>query len=86
MLEHLDDGALGFWSIGILVHWDTGAHCHCNRKFECGNLVEFNLSADYVHECNCTRSPIFLSLLSILQIIGNLEVQVRHRQKNLGLR
>ena len=41
------------------VHWDTDAHCHCNYKFECGNLVEFNLSADCVHECNCTRIPHF---------------------------
>ena len=58
-------GALELWSIGILVHWDTGAHCRCNRKFECGNLVEFDLSADCVHECNCTKSPIFLSLKTL---------------------
>ena len=62
MLEHWGSGALGYWSTGILVHWDSGAHCHCNHKFGCGNLVEFDLSADCVHECNCTRSPIFLSL------------------------
>ena len=62
MMEHWGSGALGCWSIGILVHWDTDAHRHCNRKFECGNLVEFDLSADCVHECNCTRSPISLSL------------------------
>ena len=62
MMEHWGSGALGCSSIGILVHWDTGAHRRCNCKFECGNLVEFDLSADCVHECNCTRIPIFLSL------------------------
>ena len=62
MLEHSDDGALGFWCTGMLEHWDTGAHRRCNRKFECGNLVEFDLSADGVHEYNCTRSPILHSL------------------------
>ena len=45
-----------------MEHWDTGAHCRCNHKFECGNLVEFDLSADCVHECNCTRIPILLCL------------------------
>ena len=63
MMEYWGAGALGFWCTGILVHWNTGAHCRCNRKFDCGNLVEFDLSADYVHECNCTRIHIFLSLL-----------------------
>ena len=67
-LEHLGTGAMGCWSTGILVHWDTGAHCRCNHKFECGNLVEFDLSADSVHECNCTRIPIFLSLTAAGQI------------------
>ena len=66
MMEHWGSGALGCWSIGILVHWDTGAHCRCNRKFECGNLVEFDLSAVCVHECNYTRIPILLSLSSAL--------------------
>ena len=63
MMEHWSSGALGCWSIGILVHWDTGAHHRCNRKFECGNLVEFDLSTDCVHECNCTRSPILHCLV-----------------------
>ena len=62
MMEHWDTGALGCWSIEILAHWDTGAHCHCNRKFECGNLLEFDLNADCIHECNCTRNPMLLSL------------------------
>ena len=44
------------------MHWDTGAHRHHNRKFEYGNLVEFDSSADCIHECNRTRIPIFLSL------------------------
>ena len=69
VLEHWDTGTLEYWCTGILVHWilvhwDTGAHCCCNRKFECGNLVEFDLTADCVHECNCTRSPVLLSLTS----------------------
>ena len=55
-------GLIRCWSIRVLVHWDTGAHRRCHRKLECGELVEFDLSADCVHECNCTRSPIFLSL------------------------
>ena len=25
MLEHSDDGALGYWCTEMLVHWDTGA-------------------------------------------------------------
>ena len=62
MMEHWGSGALGCWNIGILVHWDTGAHRRCNHKFKCGNLVEFDLSADCVHECNYTRSPILPSL------------------------
>ena len=62
VLVHWDAGALGYWCTGVLVHWGTGAHRCCNCKFECGSLVEFDLSADCVHECNCTRSPIFLSL------------------------
>ena len=75
MMEHWDIGVMGCWSIGILVHWDTGAHHHCNRKFKCGNLVEFDLSADCVHECNCNRSSISLSLslhLSILFLTSSL--------------
>ena len=51
----------------MMEHWDTGAHCCYNRKFECGNLVEFDLSADFVHECNCTRSPIFQSLPTLVK-------------------
>ena len=49
----------------MMEHWDTGAHCRCNDKFECGNLVEFDLSADCVHECNCTRIPILPCLVFI---------------------
>ena len=62
MMEHWGTGVMGCWSIGILVHCNTGAHRRWNRKFECGNLVEFDLSADCDHEYNCTRSPISLSL------------------------
>ena len=57
MMEHWGSGALGYWSTGMLVHWDSGAHCRCNRKFECGNLVEFDLSADCVHECIAPEAP-----------------------------
>ena len=60
---------MGCWSTGILVHWDTSAHCCCNRKFECGNLVEFDLSADCAYECNYTRIPILLSLFAKVTLL-----------------
>ena len=70
MLEHLDDGALGFWSngilrccsIGMLEHWDTGTNRRCNHKFKCGILVEFNLSADCIQRGICPRTRILHSL------------------------
>ena len=86
MLEHSDDGALGVWCTGMLEHWDTGAHRRCNRKFECGNLVEFDLSADCVHECNCTRSPIFLSLVPLkFEFLSSFFNSLMNIMKTLGL-